>query len=109
MPQRGHSQDWNVGLAEDLQDPEFARECLLAAMEENLSIQVALSKVIRAYGLKEFAERVQMPSSNLARTLNPNSNVTQKTLNRLLKPVGLHLSVAPLPESRQSTISSLNS
>ena len=104
MSQRGRSQDWNVGLAEDLRDPEFAREFLLAATEEDLSIQIALGKVIRAYGLKEFAERVQMPSSNLVRALNLDSNVTQKTLNRLLQPFGLQLSVAPIPDSVQSDV-----
>lgn len=104
MFQQDRSQDWNIGLTEDLKDPEFAREFLLAAMEENIALQVALGKVIRAYGLKEFAELVEMPSSNLTRALNPESNVTQKTLNRLLQPFGLQLSVAPIPESMQSNV-----
>jgi hypothetical protein len=30
------SEDWNVGLARDLQDPKFAREFLLGAVEEFL-------------------------------------------------------------------------
>ena len=96
MNKRGRSRDWNEGLAEDLQDREFAREFLLAAVEEDIPIQDALGKVIRAYGLKEFAEEIGMPSSNLSRALNPGSNVTQQTLNRLLEPFGLRLSVAPI-------------
>ncbi len=40
--------DWNEGLAQDLRDPEFARDFLLAAMDEGVSIQTALGKVIRA-------------------------------------------------------------
>lgn len=99
MTERGRSQDWNEGLAQDLQDPEFAREFLLAAISEGISIQDALGKVIRAYGVQEFAERVEMPSSNLSRVLKPGENVTQQTLERILKPFGLCLSLAPLQES----------
>jgi DNA-binding phage protein len=95
MMKQGRSKDWNEGLAEDLQDREFAREFLLAAVEEDISIQAALGKIIRAYGLKEFAAEIDMPSSNLSRVLRPSSNVTQQTLNRLLEPFGLRLSVAP--------------
>lgn len=42
------SEDWNVGLAQDLRSPEFAREFLLGAVEEGVPVQVALGKVIRA-------------------------------------------------------------
>jgi hypothetical protein len=51
-------EDWNVGLAEDLRDPEFAREFLLGAIEEEVPLQVALGKVVRAMGVKEFAAKV---------------------------------------------------
>lgn len=98
MNKRGRSRDWNEGLAEDLQDRIFAREFLLAAVEDDIPIQEALGKVIRAYGLKEFAEEIGMPSSNLSRALNPDSNVTQQTLNRLLNPFGLRLSIAPVSD-----------
>ena len=54
------SRDWNEGLAQDLWDEEFARAFLLAAMDEGVPIQHALGKVIRAMGVKEFAEKVQM-------------------------------------------------
>ena len=55
-------EDWNVGLAEDLRDPEFAREFLLGAIEEEVPLQVALGKVVRAMGVKEFAAKVGMAS-----------------------------------------------
>lgn len=99
MTKGGRSKDWNEGLAEDFQDREFAREFLLAAVEDDISIQAALGKVIRAYELKEFAAEVDMPSSNLSRALRPSSNVTQQTLNRLLKPFGLRLSIAPTDDT----------
>jgi len=89
-------EDWNVGLAEDLRDPEFAREFLLGAIDEEVPLQVALGKVVRAMGVKEFAAKVGMASPNLLRTLNPRHNPTQETLNRLLKPFRLKLSLAPI-------------
>jgi DNA-binding phage protein len=93
------SQDWNEGLAKDLKDPDFARGFILAALEdEGLSPQHVLRKVILAYGLKEFAKRVKMPAPNVSRALNPKHNPTLLTLNRLLKPFGLRLVVAPLAE-----------
>jgi hypothetical protein len=49
-------EDWNIGLAEDLRDPAFAREFLLGAMDEEVPLQVALGKVARAMGVKEFAQ-----------------------------------------------------
>ena len=92
------SRDWNVGLAEDLRDREFAREFLLGAIDEGVPLQVALAKVVRAMGVKEFAAKVGMASPNLLRTLNPRHNPTQDTLNRLLKPFRLKLSLAPISD-----------
>ena len=92
------SEDWNVGLAEDLRDREFAREFLLGAIDEGVPLQVALGKVVRAIGVKEFAAKVGMASPNLVRTLNPRHNPTQDTLNRLLKPFRLKLSLAPISD-----------
>jgi hypothetical protein len=54
------SRDWNQGLAEDLKDPAFAREFLAAAVEDGVTLQQALGKVIRATGVKEFAARLDM-------------------------------------------------
>jgi DNA-binding phage protein len=98
------SRDWNVGLAEDLRNHEFAREFLLAAIDEGVPLQVALAKVVRAMGVKEFAAKVRMASPNLLRTLSPRHNPTQDTLNRLLKPFRLKLSLAPIarPKNRHA-------
>ena len=95
------SRDWNLGLAEDLRDHEFAREFLLAAIDEGVPLQVALAKVVRAMGVKEFAAKVRMASPNLLRTLNPRHNPTQDTLNRLLKPFRLKLSLAPIDHPKR--------
>jgi DNA-binding phage protein len=90
------SEDWNVGLAKDLRDATFAREFLLASIDEGVDLQLALGKVIRAMGVKEFAAKVRMASPNVLRAINPRHNPTQDTLNRLLKPFRLRLSLAPL-------------
>jgi len=98
------SKDWNVGLAQDLRDPNFASEFLLAVIEEGVSIQIALGKVIRAIGIKEFSARTKIASPNILRAINPRHNPTQETLNRLLKPFRLKLSLAPIeqPKSRHA-------
>ncbi len=95
------SRDWEVGLAEDLRDPVFAREFLMASIDEGVAIQVALAKVARAMGVKEFAAKVRMASPNVLRALNPRHNPTQATINRLLRPFRLRLSLALIEESKR--------
>ena len=95
------SKDWNEGLAEDLQDVEFAREFLTAAVEAGVSLNTALGKVIRASGVKEFAEKIGMPSSNVLRAIHPRHNPTQETLERLLAPFGLRIGLAQIEQPDQ--------
>jgi DNA-binding phage protein len=94
------SRNWNRGLAEDLRDVDFARDFLVAALDEGVSVQRALGKVVRAMGIKEFAARVRMASPNVVRAINPRHNPTQETLNRLLRPFGLRLGLAPMEPHR---------
>jgi len=98
------SRDWNAGLAKDLQDQEFVREFLLAAIDEGVPIQVALAKVVRATGVKEFAAKVGMASPNVLRAIDRRYNPTQRTLNRLLQPFNLRLSLARIeaPKRRRA-------
>lgn len=42
------SRDWNVGLAQDLQDEEFAREFVAAAIEEGVPLKAVLLKLSAA-------------------------------------------------------------
>jgi DNA-binding phage protein len=73
-------------------------------MEEGIPIQTALGKVIRAMGVREFASKVRMASPNVLRAINPRHNPTQETMNRLLKPFRLKLSLARIdgPRSRHA-------
>jgi DNA-binding phage protein len=54
-------------------------------------------------GVKEFAATVGMASPNVLRAINPRHNPTQDTLNRLLKPFKLRLSLAPIPNKPRRT------
>ena len=96
------TKDWNEGLAQDLKNPEFARDFLLAAVEEGVSLQHALGKVIRAMGVKEFAAKVGMESPNLIRAINPRHNPTQATINRLLTPFGLKISLSTIAKPKRT-------
>ena len=95
------SKDWNEGLAEDLRNADFARQFLAAAVEDGIPLKTALAKVIRARGVKEFAEQVGMPSPNVLRAINPKHNPTQETLERLLRPFGLRIGLADIKHRRR--------
>lgn len=42
------SEDWNVGLTQDLQDDEFVREFVAAAIEEGVPLKAVLLKLSAA-------------------------------------------------------------
>ena len=92
------SKDWNEGLAKDLRNTRFAQEFIIAALKEDIPLQLVLAKVIRAYGIKEFASKVRIAPSNVSRAINPKYNPTHGTLNKLLRPFGLKLSVVPIQQ-----------
>jgi len=73
----------------------------MAAMDEGVPLQQALGKVVRAIGVKEFALKVKMAPPNLQRAIDPRHNPTLATLNRLLTPLGLRLSLALLPQRKR--------
>ena len=85
------SRDWNENLAEDLRDPVFAQEFILALLDEGFTLQEALAKTVRAYGVNAFAKKVHLPSSNLVRSISARSNPTRKTMELILKPFSLAL------------------
>lgn len=90
------SRDWNESLALELKNITFAREFVLSALDEDISLQMILNKVVRLYGVKEFAAKAGMAAPNLIRVLRTSYNPTQNTLNKILKPLGLKLAVVPL-------------
>lgn len=91
MVKRAH--DWNESLAQRLKNKDFARDFLISYLESGKALKTAFHSVIRAYGVKDLAARVKMPSSNLSRTLHHRSNPTFETFEGLLKPFGFELTV----------------
>ena len=72
--------------------PQYAA----GSVRRTVTVQRALGKVIRAMGVKEYAELTGIASSNVLRAIRSGHNPTQSTLNRMLRPFGLKLSVAPI-------------
>ena len=99
MPRR--SKDWNQSLSRDLRNAEFAKQFICGAIDEGLPLQLVLAKVIRAYGIQEFAKKIKMAAPNVLRSLDPRHNPTLETLNRLLRPFGLRVSVAAIDKRPQ--------
>lgn len=97
------TRDWNKGLATDFKDSTFVREFINAALDEGVPIQDVLRKLVDVVGLKETSKKTKMPSPNILRALNPKHNPTLDTLNRILWPFGLKLSVTMIRKKPSRT------
>jgi hypothetical protein len=86
------SEGWNVGRAHDLQDWKFARE-FLSSVEEAFLFR-SLSARWFGHGREG---RCRWPARTFRVRSPPRHNLTQNTLNRLLRP--LTLTLAPLEPS----------
>jgi DNA-binding phage protein len=93
------SKEYDADLAEELKEPWFVRKFLTGAVGAGTSLQEALGELVRTMGVKEFAEKVGMPSPNVLRAIDPKHNPTQETLERLLKPFGLRIGLAELKKA----------
>jgi len=97
------TRDWNKGLASDLKNATFVREFINAALDEGVPVQEVLRKLVDVVGLKETSKKTKIPSPNLVRALNPKHNPTLDTLNRILRPFGLKLSVTMIEKKANRT------
>jgi probable addiction module antidote protein len=91
-------------LIEELRtDPEFAREYLVAAMEEEIPVMlVALRQLAEACGgMTKVAEDAGIAREALYRALSPKGNPTLKTFTAVLKAIGMRLDVAPLGQKER--------
>lgn len=93
MPKR--SSEWSESVAKDLKDVSYAQSFLLELLDEGDNLQTALGRLIRLYGVKEYAKRVKMEESAIQRAINPKHNTTKETLEKLLGPLKLGLGVKP--------------
>lgn len=93
MPTR--SRDWSESVSKELKDLEYARTFLSELLDEGDDLQTALGRLIRLYGVKEYAHLVKMDSPAVQRAIDPDHNPTKQTLEKLLAPMKLELGVKP--------------
>jgi len=86
------TKNFNVVLSEKLKNPKFAAQYLENLMEgkDGLPLEDALKITIEQMGIKEFAELVNKPSSNIDNFIKGKRNPKKETLDDYLKPFGLH-------------------
>jgi probable addiction module antidote protein len=89
---------WDEYMEKVLKDPEEATAYLEAVMEMNdpAAMLVALRHVARAHGMGEVTRRANMGEKTLYQTLSEKGNPTLDTIIKVLRAVGLRLSVAPI-------------
>lgn len=84
-------------------DPKFAAEYLNAVLEdgEEKELMLALRRMADAFGgVSKLADEAKLNATTLYRTLSPQGNPELKSLNALLRALGLRLSVQPLKGAR---------
>ncbi|MEK7686446.1 MAG: addiction module antidote protein [Verrucomicrobiota bacterium] len=84
-------------LLKRLAEPEYAAEYLAQVLAENDSAAflIALKDVVEAGGgVSKLAGRVGLKRPSLYKILSPRGNPTLETLQEILKPLGLRVSVA---------------
>ena len=84
-------------LIKRLADPEYAVEYLgqVLAEKDRAAFLIALKDVVEAGGgMGELAGRVDLQRPSLYKILSKRGNPTLETLQEILKPLGLRVSVA---------------
>jgi len=87
---------YEIKLAKELQDPEFAKEFLIGLTEgdEGLSLLDGLKHTIRRIGVKEFSDMSSIPEKSISRMLHSKTIPKFETLNEYLAPFGLKVKIA---------------
>ena len=78
-------------MSEKMQNPEFAKEYILASMEgdEPQTLIEALFEVISIIGIKEYSELVGLHESSISRAISVGDIPKIETLNKFLAPFNL--------------------
>ncbi|HLN49589.1 MAG TPA: hypothetical protein VK251_08750, partial [Steroidobacteraceae bacterium] len=80
-------------------DPPFAAEYLngVLADGDEQELMVALRRVAEAFGgISKLAGKAKLNATTLYRTLSPTGNPELKSMNSMLKAMGLRLAVEPI-------------
>jgi probable addiction module antidote protein len=89
--------NYRDNLLKRLEDPHYAAEYLAQVLAEKNSAAflIALKDVVEAGGgMRHLAGRVGLKRPSLYKILSKNGNPTLETLQEILKPLGLRVSVA---------------
>lgn len=86
---------YEIGLYEDLADPDEAAAYLNAALKDGDQevFLLALRHVTEARGMSQIARQSRLNRESLYRMLSPSGNPQLASLNALLRTVGLRLAV----------------
>jgi probable addiction module antidote protein len=89
--------DYKDDLTQRLRDPEYAAEYLaqVLAEKDSAAFLIALKDVVEASGgMGGLAGRVGLKRPSLYKILSKRGNPTLATLQEILKPLGMRVSVA---------------
>ena len=89
--------NYKAGLLKRLADPAYAAEYLaqVLAEKDNAAFLIALKDVVEAAGgVGGLAGRVSIKRPSLYKILSKEGNPTLETLQEILKPLGMRVSVA---------------
>ena len=92
-----HLKDYKDDLKKRLRNPEYAAEYLaqVLAEKDSAAFLIALKDVVEAVGgVGPLAARVGLKRPSLYKILSKNGNPTLATLQEILQPLGLRVSVA---------------
>ena len=79
-------------------DPAFAAEYLNSVLEDGdqAEVLVAVRHIVNARGgVQKVAEQAELNAKTLYRTLSPKGNPELKSLNAVLRAVGLKIAIEP--------------
>ena len=89
--------NYRTGLLKRLREPEYAAEYLaqVLAEKDSAAFLIALKDVVEAGGgVGSLAGRVGLKRPSLYKILSKNGNPTLATLQEILEPLGLRISIA---------------
>ena len=85
------TKNWDEVVAKELRDKEFARGFFEGMIEDGLDAEEVIRRVVRAYGVKELAQKVHLKPESLARVLREPGRARESTLNKIVKPFGVRM------------------
>ena len=99
MPRR--SESFNELVAEQMQDPKFARLTLLTSIEEfNESVEEALKYSIELMGIKEFSRLSGIRIQNVSDFIKGRKNLKRESLDKYLSAFGLKTKIVVIKSDK---------